>query len=101
MTRRVPELNRAMPKALLYMNTADAAKLSVHDGDTVKLTSQYGEVEIDVSLSGRVEPPAGTVFAPFFAWETLVNLVCQDVYCPISKEPDYKKTPVAIAKVGA
>ena len=32
--------------------------------------------------------------------ETLVNLAVQDTYCPLSKEPDYKKTCVSIAKVG-
>ena len=38
------------------------------------------------------------VFAPFFAEETLVNLAVQDTYCPLSKEPDYKKTCVSIMK---
>ena len=38
------------------------------------------------------------VFAPFFAEETLVNLAVQDTYCPLSKEPDYKKTCVSITK---
>ena len=39
------------------------------------------------------------MFAPFFAEETLVNLAVQDTYCPLSKEPDYKKTCVSITKV--
>ena len=44
--------------------------------------------DITVSTAGRTRPPAGMVFAPFFAEETLINLVVQDTYCPLSKEPD-------------
>ena len=63
------------------------------------MTSRFGSFEIKVSTAGRTEPPEGTVFAPFFAEEALVNLAVQDTYCPLSKEPDFKKTCVSIAKV--
>ena len=52
-----------------------------------------------MSTHGRTKPPAGTVFAAFFAEETLVNLAVQDTYCPLSKEPDFKKTCVSIEKL--
>ena len=99
MTRRVPELDRALPEALLDMNPDDCEKLGLVDGDMVKVKSRFGEVEIKVSTAGRTQPPAGVTFAPFFADETLVNLAVQDVYCPLSKEPDFKKTCVSIEKV--
>lgn len=99
MTRRVPELNRALPEALLNMSPEDCAKMDIKDGDMVKVKSRFGEFEIKVSTAGRTEPPAGTVFAPFFAEETLINLAVQDTYCPLSKEPDFKKTCVSITKV--
>ena len=99
MTRRVPELDRALPEALLNMNPDDCKKLGIQDGDMVKVKSTYGEFDIKVSTAGRTEPPAGVTFAPFFAEETLVNLAVQDVYCPLSKEPDYKKTCVSISKL--
>lgn len=99
MTRRIPELNRALPEALLDMNPADCEKLGVQDGDRVRLTSRFGTCDITVSTAGRTRPPEGTVFAPFFAEETLINLVVQDTYCPLSKEPDFKKTCVSIEKI--
>lgn len=99
MTRRVSELDRALPEALLDMNKQDCTKLGIADGDRVKVTSRFGSFEIKVSTAGRTEPPEGTVFAPFFAEEALVNLAVQDTYCPLSKEPDFKKTCVSIAKV--
>ena len=96
MTRRIPELNRALPEALLDMNPADCEKLGVKDGDMVRVKSRYGQVDIKVSTAGRTVPQEGVVFAPFFADETLINLVVHEVYCPLSKEPDYKKTCVSI-----
>ena len=99
MTRQVEELNRAMPEALLDMNPADAQRMGINDGDMVKLTSRWGEVEIKASLAGRTVPPEGYLFAPFFAEETLINLVVQETYCPLSKEPDFKKTCVRVEKI--
>jgi nitrate reductase NapA len=99
MTRRIPELDRALPEALLDMNEEDCKKLGVVDGDTVRVTSRYGSVDIKVSTAGRTKPPQGMVFAPFFAEETLINLAVQDIYCPLSKEPDFKKTCVSIEKI--
>ena len=99
MTRRVPELDRALPEALLNMSPEDCSKLDILDGDMVKVKSRFGEFNIKVSTAGRTEPPAGVVFAPFFAEETLINLAVQDTYCPLSKEPDYKKTCVSITKI--
>ncbi len=101
MTRRVPALDKALPEALLDMNPEDVQELGLADGDRVKLVSRYGEVEIKVSTAGRTVPPKGYLFAPFFARETLINLVQQEVYCPLSKEPDYKKSCVRIEKVEA
>lgn len=99
MTRRVPELHAALSQALLYMNPDDCSDLGVTDGDMVRVTSRCGSVGIQVSTDGRVDPSAGSVFAPFFAEETLVNLAVQDVYDPLSKEPDFKKTCVRIEKL--
>ena len=99
MTRRIAALDRALPEALLDMNPQDCARLGVNDGDMVRITSRYGTCDMKVSTAGRTQPPAGMTFAPFFADESLINLVVQDVYCPLSKEPDFKKTCVAITKL--
>lgn len=98
MTRRIPELDRALPEAQLNVHPDDCAKIGVSDGDLVRVKSRHGEFEIRVSTSGRTEPAPGVVFAPFFAQETLINLAVHDYYCPLSKEPDYKKTCVSIEK---
>lgn len=99
MTHRIPELERALPEALLDMNPDDCHKLGIQDGDMVKVTSSYGEFQIKVSTAGRTQPPAGLVFAPFFDEKNMANLATEDIYCPLSKEPDYKKTCVSITKL--
>ncbi|MDR3053431.1 MAG: molybdopterin-dependent oxidoreductase, partial [Coriobacteriales bacterium] len=99
MTRRVSELNTALPEAQLEMNDEDCATLGIKDGDRVKVSSRHGFFEIPVTTVKRTSPPAGTVFAPFFAEESLINLAVEDYYCPLSKEPDFKKTCVKIEKV--
>jgi len=98
MTRQVPELNRAVPEAYCYMNKDDAKKLGLQDGDNAKITSKYGSFEATVNTGGRFDPPDGMVFVPFFAEETLVNRAVMDVYCPLSKEVDFKKTTCKIEK---
>ena len=81
------------------MNPEDTAAMGIADGDYVRVTSRYGHVDMKVSTDGRVMPPAGSTFAPFFADESLINLVVQDTYCPLSKEPDFKKSCVRIEKI--
>jgi nitrate reductase NapA len=60
--------------------------------------SRRGQVEGIAEVEGRVKPPRGVVFVPFFDQDLLVNLVTLDSFCPISKEPDYKKCAVRIEK---
>ncbi len=98
MTRRVPQLHRAMPKAYVELNPIDAAKLNISTGNKVKITSRRGELTLPAWINGRSTPAKGAVFVPFFAEESLINNITLEDYCPLSKEPDYKKCAVAIAK---
>jgi len=99
MTRRVPQLHRAMPKAYVELNPVDAAAMNISTGDRVLIASRRGELVLPAWINGRSIPNRGTVFVPFFAEEDLINMVTLDAYCPLSKEPDYKKCAVAIEKV--
>lgn len=99
MTRRVPQLHRAMPRAYVELNPQDAQQLNIATGDKVKIKSRRGELVLPAWINGRSTPAKGAVFVPFFAEESLINLVTLEAYCPLSKEPDYKKCAVAIAKV--
>ncbi|MCG6967778.1 MAG: nitrate reductase catalytic subunit NapA [Chromatiaceae bacterium] len=96
MTRRVAELYRAAPDALVYMNPADAEKRGLKRGDAAKIVSRRGEIVCRVETKGRNKMPEGMVFVPFFDASRLVNKLVLDATDPLSKETDFKKTAVKI-----
>jgi nitrate reductase NapA len=80
------------------MNAQDAQNLGIADGDRVKVTSPYGSVEITATTANRFDCAQGYTFAAFFDDRVLINLIVEDLYDPISKESDFKKTCVKIEK---
>ncbi|UXZ54025.1 nitrate reductase catalytic subunit NapA [Halomonas sp. 7T] len=99
MTRRVPELHRAVPAALLYMHPEDARAEGFRRGSEVKVASRRGDVNLRVETRGRVKPPRGLVYAPFFDASYLINKVTLDATDPISKQTDFKKCAVRLELV--
>ncbi|WP_130472049.1 nitrate reductase catalytic subunit NapA [Candidatus Magnetaquicoccus inordinatus] len=98
MTRRVPELHRAVPDAQLFIHPADAERRSLKRGMVAKIISRRGEMLARVETQGRNRPPEGLVFIPFFDESRLVNKLTLDATCPISKETDFKKCAVKVVK---
>lgn len=99
MTQRVPQLHSAMPRAYVELNPYDAGKLGISTGDLVRIKSRRGEVVLPTWINGRSIPQRGLVFVPFFDETKLINRVTLQAYCPLSKEPDYKKCAVRVEKV--
>ncbi|MFC1233438.1 MULTISPECIES: nitrate reductase catalytic subunit NapA [unclassified Vibrio] len=98
MTRRVPELYRAFPDAVVYMHPLDAKKRGLRRGDAITIASRRGEVTSHVETRGRNKVPQGLVFMPFFDASQLTNKLTLDATDPLSKETDYKKCAVKIGK---
>ncbi|QEG01341.1 Periplasmic nitrate reductase precursor [Stieleria maiorica] len=99
MTRRLPQLNRAMPTAYVEMNLQDALAQNIRQGETVVIESRRGTTELPVWIDGRGRPPRGTVFVPFFDETKLINNCTLDEHDPFSKQPDYKKCAVRVRKL--
>ncbi len=99
MTRRVPELHRAFPEAVLFIHPLDAKARDLRRGDKVKVVSRRGEVISIVETRGRNRPPQGLVYMPFFDAAQLVNKLTLDATDPLSKETDFKKCAVKLEKV--
>ncbi|MDX1302406.1 periplasmic nitrate reductase subunit alpha [Photobacterium sp.] len=99
MTRRVPELYKAVPDAVCYIHPDDAQVRGLRRGDEVLLESRRGEVRCRVETRGRNRPPVGLVFVPFFDARILVNKLILDATDPLSKQTDFKKCPIKITKV--
>lgn len=99
MTRRVPQLAQAVPRAYVEMHREDATAMAVTDGDSVSIESRRGQVTLPVKIDGRGRTQVGSVFVPFFDETKLINEVTLDAYDPISKQPDYKKCAVRVSKL--
>nr|WP_310616715.1 nitrate reductase catalytic subunit NapA [Pantoea cypripedii] len=99
MTRRVPELHRAVPQALLYIHPLDAKARGLRRGEKVRVVSRRGEALATVETRGRNQPPQGLVFTPFFDAGVLVNNITLDATDPLSKQTDYKKCAVKLVKI--
>lgn len=99
MTRRIKVLHQAVPHAYVELNPEDAKRMSIGNGDPVRLTTRRGSIEMPASVDERGMPTPGQVFVPFFDEEYLINDLTLDAFCPISKQPDYKKCAVKVEKV--
>lgn len=99
MTRRVPELHRAVPTAQLFIHPEDAKKRGLKRDDICWIESRRGKVKAVVETEGRNRMPLGYTFVPFFDESVFINKLCLDATCPMSKETDFKKTAVKVYKV--
>ena len=98
MTRRVPELYRAFPDAVMFIHPKDAKKRGLRRGMLAKVASRRGDIELRVETRGRNRPPEGLIFVPWFDAGRLINKLTLDATDPLSKETDYKKCAVKVMK---
>ena len=98
MTRRVPELYRAVPDAVVFMHKKDAKKRKLRNGQMAKIESRRGEIVARVETRGRNRVPEGLIFVHWFDASRLINKLTLDQTDPLSKETDYKKCAVKISK---
>jgi len=99
MTRRVPELYRAFPNAVAFIHPEDARALDMRRGDMVELVSRRGTMRTRVETRGRVKPPRGLVYVPWFDASQLINKLTLDATCPVSLQTDFKKCAISMRKV--
>ncbi len=97
-TRRVPELYRAVPVAQLFINPKDAAARGIKRNDIVWIESRRGRIRTIVETGGRYRVPRGLVYVPWFDEGVFINKVTLDATCPISKQTDFKKCAVKVYK---
>jgi len=98
MTRRVPELYRSFPDAIIYMHPDDAKARGLRRGLAARIQSRRGEMSARIETRGRNKVPRGLIFVPWFDASHLINKVTLDATDPLSKETDYKKCAVKVTK---
>ena len=99
MTRRIPQLRDAMPRAYVEMHREDARRLGLEDGELAVVETRRGQLELPVWIDGRGSPPEGTLFVPFFDESLPINELTLDAFDRFSKQPDYKKCAARIRPV--
>jgi len=97
LTRRSKGLEAIYPAAVAELNTEDAARLGIADGQMVKLTSRRGEVTAKVEVSDKIK--RGVVFMPWHFAEAAANKLTIAALDPTAKIPEYKVCAVKVEPV--
>ena len=101
LTQRIPTLHRAVPRAYLEMNRDDAKRLGVQDGETVRLVSRRGSLEVEARIDYRSQPPPGLLFMPSFDESRPARRLMLDAACPLSGQPDAGTCAVRVERLSA
>ena len=97
MTGRVDGLKNIAGHSYVELNPADAAKLGILSGDSVKVSSRRGGVISEARVTSIV--PEGTLFMPFHFADGPANLLTNTAIDPIAKIPELKVCAARIEKV--
>jgi formate dehydrogenase major subunit len=84
------------PTDVLEMWPADAAELTVEDGELVTIRSRYGKATLPVAYSPWVKP--GELFATFHKPEVFLNKVTGPHRDSLVGAPEFKVTAVTVVK---
>lgn len=96
MTRRIPALEREAPTGFVELNPEDAKKLSIAQGEKVKVKSRRGEIGIKAFITDRISP--GVAFIPFHFAECAANELTSRNLDPEAKIPEFKVCAVKVYK---
>jgi predicted molibdopterin-dependent oxidoreductase YjgC len=97
MTRRSKGLDGLAPGPFVEVSGADAKKLRVKDGDSVRVTSRRGSIVLPAKVGSRVD--AGVLFIPFHFWEAAANVLTNPAYDPTARIPEFKVCAVRLERV--
>lgn len=97
MTRRVAGLNMIEPEGAVEISPQDASKLSIAQGDKVKISSRRGEVIAKAKVTETL--PSGLVFMTFHFAESAANILTNPKLDPVAKIPEYKVAAVKVEKL--
>ena len=96
-TRRVAELNDAVPEAYVEVHPDTAARHGLEHGDWARVTSRRGETTARVRCVSSMRPDV--VFLPFhFAGAQRANLLTNPALDPTSRMPEFKVCAVNLSK---
>jgi assimilatory nitrate reductase catalytic subunit len=98
-TRRIAPLAAAAPNAFVEVHPDAAARLSIADGQPVRVVTRRGVVEAPARVVDTIRPD--TLFVPFhWAGAARANSVTVDALDPVSRMPEFKVCAARLEAVG-
>ena len=97
MTDKTEGINEIAPEAFIEMNTADAEKYGITDGEMIGIASRRAEIFARARVSGKTRP--GDVWMPFHYLRAGANWLTHDALDNISATPEYKVCAVKVRKL--
>ncbi len=94
MTRRSQVIEDADSGPFIEINTGDAERLAIEDGQVVRAASRRGAITLAARVTDRIG--AGVVFIPFHYREAAANLLTNDALDPFCKIPEAKVCAVRV-----
>ncbi len=88
MTRRSQVLDQLEPEAIAQMSSRDLHKLGLKAGDTVRVETRRGAIELMARVDGAI--PEGLIFIPFCYAEAPANVLTNPQLDPFGKIPEFK-----------
>jgi formate dehydrogenase major subunit/formate dehydrogenase alpha subunit len=96
MTRRSAGLLAVYGEALAEISPYDAARLSIHNGDMMQISSRRGTIEVKAWVTERVPP--GSVYAGFHFPEASANELTIAALDPVARIPEFKVCAVRVER---
>ena len=97
MTARTEGLNEIDGSSFIEMNSEDAARLGISDGDRVCVTSRRASIQSTARVSGKTNP--GQTWMPFHFQDGNANWLTNAALDRICATPEYKVCAVRIEAV--
>ena len=99
MTRKAAALDQRQPKNFVEMNSADAARLGISDGENARVITRRGAVVVAARVGEKVRP--GGLWMPFHFIETPTNRLTNDAFDNVTRTAEYKCCAAGIEKAPA
>lgn len=97
MTGKVDGLNAMSPESFVEINPEAARKLSIAEGDKVKVSTRRGSIVAKAKVTPKLKE--NVIFIPFHFAEGAANVLTNPVVDPIAKIPEYKSCAAKLEKV--
>ncbi len=95
MSRRT-RAGKAEPENYVQLNSADAARLGIKDGDRVKVATRRGELTVKAKIT---EIAPGVIWMPMHYAETPTNLLTNDAIDPVCGITEVKACAARVERV--